>query len=1232
MRLDSVYPPATSDPGLSAFYLAGETALVDQLIGQTGLSQSERADITRRSVAMAKNLREQTGSIGFVDALMQEYGLSSADGIALMRLAEALIRTPDHTTACHLVRDKFMNRSWGEHFGNSPSFMVNGATLGLQFASQWVQWTGGAKANTLLARLGDRVFLAAMNRAMALIGEHFVLGNDIEAACAKARHLESEGYGFSYDMLGEAALTDRDAEHYFCAYAQAVRHLVSIAGNYTSAALRPSISIKLSALHPRYEYPQAALCVPPLVSKLITLALIAKGGGIGITIDAEEADRLEISLNVLEAVLMAPELSGWDGLGFVVQAYQRRAMPVIEYLIQLASSTQRRLNVRLVKGAYWDMELKRAQELGLPSYPVFTRKDYTDVSYLACAQKMLGAPTQIYSQFATHNAQTALAVDYIAKKAGVSFEFQRLHGMGERLHAALMDQGGIPSRIYAPVGQHRDLLPYLVRRLLENGANSSFVNQLTDNKTDIQSLVRDPIESAQSLTPDGGYVVPEPQNAFGMTRATARGGDWTQAKEAEAFQALLDKVPSYVASSIIGGKGVRGPAAIIRAPFNQGIEIGQAFYAGPKAIDTAMGLAQKADWEKGRGRTEACTCLRKAADLLEARQDEFIQLCVWEAGKTIADSIAEIREAVDFCRYYADQAEALDHKNRAPLGTVACISPWNFPLAIFIGQIVAALAAGNTVIAKPAEQTPLIAHRAVKLLHEAGIPVDALHLVIGDGAMLGNYLSAHASIQGICFTGSTRTAKTIASQLADTDRALIPFIAETGGVNAMIIDSTALMEQAVSDVIASAFHSAGQRCSSCRLVCIQDDMADAFIEMLSGAMDKLVIASPVGRQCDIGPVIDNGAKTMITTYVEKMRNKFKLLGETPMPKDGEVGHFVAPIAFEVSAVADVQREIFGPVLHVVRYASNGLDALVDQINSLGYGLTLGLHTRIDNRVNEIAAKAHIGNLYVNRNQIGAAVGVQPFGGEGLSGTGPKAGGPHYLRRLTRPVAARHSALTPSAKASKADNAPVVKTEALSQAQDAALRWDQMRRDVPLLALFKAVKVQHPLRAVAYQEAVEAYIRTFKLSIDLPGPTGETNKLSMHGRGVMVCMGAESPDILDRQIAKSLAAGNAVLVLCTDEHRPNFAWLSKVLCAYGAPKGLVASLPPESIYGLLNADIGAVITDRPDRREIACALARRDGAILPVLSATDDIELYARERILTINTTAAGGNAALLARV
>ena len=1229
MQPDTVCPPLASDTALSAFYLADETALMDRLISQTGLSQPERDQITKHAIAMAQRLRDQTGSIGFVDALMQEYGLSSTDGIALMRLAEALIRTPDPATAIQLVRDKFMNRTWGEHAGNSPSFMVNLATRGMQFASLWVQLTGGIQARALLARLGDRVFLAAMNRAMALIGEHFVLGHDIQAACAKARHYEKAGYCYSYDMLGEAAHTDRDAEHYFQAYAGAIRHLASIAGNYTSAMQRPSISVKLSALHPRYEFTQADRCVPALVNKLITLAQIAREGGIGITIDAEEADRLEVSLMVLEALLKAPKLSGWDGLGFVVQAYQRRAMAVLDHLIQRATDTQRRLNIRLVKGAYWDMELKRAQELGLSSYPVFTRKDYTDVSYLACAQKMLGAPEQIYAQFATHNAQTALAVDYMAKKAGVAFEFQRLHGMGERLHAALMDQGGVPSRIYAPVGQHRDLLPYLVRRLLENGANSSFVNQLTDNKTDIASLVRDPVERVQSRTSGDGYVIPPPQNAFGMTRLTAQGVDWTQAKEADALQTLLAKAPHYVAASIVGGKEGQGPATAIRAPFDQNIEIGQAFYAGPEAIDMAIDLAQKSDWTKGRNRERASGCLRRAADLLEARRNEFIQLCVWEAGKTIADAIAEIREAVDFCRYYADQADLLDPEKHVPLGIVACISPWNFPLAIFMGQITAALAAGNTVIAKPAVQTPLIAHRAVKLLHEAGIPEDALHLVIGDGAMLGNHLSAHPSIQGICFTGSNRTAKTITHHLADTGRALVPLIAETGGVNAMIIDSTALLEQAVSDVMASAFHSAGQRCSSCRLVCIQDDMADAFIDMLSGAMDTLVIASPTKRQCDIGPVIDATAKTMIDTYVAKMRDQFRVLGETPMPDDGKSGHFVAPIAFEVNAVADVQREIFGPVLHVVRYPANDLDALVDQINALGYGLTLGLHTRIDHRIDEIAARTRIGNMYVNRNQIGAVVGVQPFGGEGLSGTGPKAGGPHYLRRLTRPLAAAH---TPGATAPKAEHGKAVQSADLRPWRKAATDWDQTSRETPLQALLRAVETHHPSRVAAYQEAVEIYNRAFKFPIDLPGPTGETNTLSLHGRGIMVCMGPESPNILDRQIAKSLAAGNAVLVLCADEHKPYIAWLAGVLRDHGAPHGLVTHLPPAHIHNLLNADIGAVITDRADRQAIAGALAHREGAILPVLSANDDIVLYARERTLSINTTAAGGNAALLAQV
>lgn len=1051
---------------ISDAYLTNEAALIEHQISEAQLDEAARRGIEERAGEISRTLREERKHLEPVDALLMEYGLSTDEGVTLMRLAEGLIRTPDARSAYQLMRDKLGDGDWGTHKGQSASGLVNTATFGLQLSAGWIKLTGGVAASNLASRLGDSVLHTAVTHALALMGEHFVLGRSMEDASKRAAADARKGYVFSYDMLGEAAYTDEDAARYFAQYEAAANFLAEQSAGGADANRGPGLSVKLSALHPRYEYTRREDCVPVLVERVLRLAGIASRAGFGLAIDAEEAERLEVSLLVIERLLAAPELADWNGLGIVVQANQRRAGAVIDWLTHQARTRGRKVAVRLVKGAYWDMEIKRAQELGLASYPVFTRKENTDVNYIACARKLLGAPDVIFPQFATHNVHTATAVMMIAEETGAAFEFQRLHGMGQDLHDHLVEERGLRSRIYAPVGQHVDLLPYLVRRLLENGANSSFVNQLSDESVSVAELVRDPFGEALSHAQIANEKIPAPLDYLGTGRRAGQGLDWTQARMLRDMEQLLSVPPEVEASSIIGGVDIGGEVHQLSAPFDPDAVIGSVAYAETGAIDEAVAGCLSSDWATGFDAEARAACLHAAADLVEEHRDRFISLCVYEAGKTVPDAIAEIREAVDFLRYYAGEATGLRQAVRKPLGIVACISPWNFPLAIFLGQIGAALSVGNTVIAKPAEQTPLIAYEAVRIMQKAGVPASALHLLIGDGAELGSYLTSHASVDGVCFTGSTRTAKLIAGSLVQTGRALTPLIAETGGVNAMIVDSTALIEQAVEDVVASAFQSAGQRCSACRLVCVQEEIADNFIDMLSGAITKLAIAAPTHLRTDLGPVIDEVAEQALRGYVNEMNGKHKLIGRAEfLPEIAEsAGSYVAPMAFEVGAVSDVTREVFGPILHVVRYKAARFDELINDINALGYGLTLGLHTRIDARIDYVAKRAHVGNLYANRNQIGAVVGVQPFGGEGLSGTGPKAGGPHYLLRLSR-----------LAKGENSD-----KLEAA-------------------------------------------------MSLTLPGPTGETNELGLYPRGTVLCLGGDDPSVLRRQVWRAVIMGNRVLV-------------------------------------------------------------------------------------------------------
>lgn len=1181
----------TMFPDLTAAYTRDEAATLKDLVAQTKLNETDRTDISKAALGLVATLRSDGQPVPLMDALLQEYGLSTEEGVALMRLSEALIRTPDFATSRKLVRDKLIDADWRDHAGQAPDFLVNQATNGLRLSAGWIKASGGIAATNIAAKLGDRVLGLAMNRVMAVMAEHFVLGRSIEDAAKNARKGEAEGQTYSYDMLGEAALTQEDADTYFEAYKHAVTHLATKSGAYKSIAQAPGISVKLSALHPRYEYATRQTCAPLLIDRLTTLGKIAKSGGLSLAIDAEETDRLELSLIIFKALLNTPELANWDGLGLVVQSYQRRAIPALNRVIDATRKAGRKITIRLVKGAYWDSEIKRAQELGLESYPVFTRKENTDVSYLACARLLLDAGDVIFPQFATHNAHTAAAITHMAGE-NQPLEIQRLHGMGKKLHEALTDQFALRSRVYAPVGAHEDLLPYLVRRLLENGANSSFVNQIFDKEVDADQLVADPISLATAHAQAANPKLPIPRAIAENGRLTAMGVDFTQADIAKRVEACtrldtpFNMQPDFATSKTLT---VRNPADLSQI-------VGSIGAHGVDDVERAIAIASGADWPN-RPAPERAACLNRAADLLEAQTDDFLQLCVLEAGKSLPDAIAEVREAVDFCRYYASQALLPRIAGRDPLGVVACISPWNFPLAIFLGQITAALSLGNTVVAKPAEQTPLISYRAIALLKEAGVPADAMPLLIGNGAELGSALTRHQDVKAICFTGSTATAKRIAASLAETDRATIPFIAETGGINTMIVDSTALLEQAVKDVVASAFQSAGQRCSACRIVCVQEDIADDFVTMLTGAMDTLSLGNPARLATDIGPVIDAGARNMIETYLTEAGKTLKILNKISTGVFAAKGNFVSPAALEIKKISDVKKEIFGPVLHVLRFKSSELETLVAEINATGFGLTMGLHTRLDHRIEKVSAQAHTGNLYVNRNQIGAVVGTQPFGGEGLSGTGPKAGGPHYLLRLSQTTVYAVASST-----STVDKERVTSVQTLRSA--------------------------FALTAIASDRLWQR--ATFPLEHTLPGPTGEQNTLKLHPRGNILCLGGNAEQALEKQIALALIAGNKVIAPKTDATAPLLDALQQALKTAGLADDTLETCTPEQVTDLLDGAIDGVAIDGDTRADIAKHLCTRDGAILPLLSAFDDPERFYHERTVTINTTAAGGNASLLA--
>ncbi len=1176
---------------ITAAYRRDETAAVEWLLAQGACANADAYMLAHRLVSAVREKRTRSSG---VDALMHEFSLSSEEGVALMCLAEALLRIPDKETADRLIADKISKGDWKKHLGESPSLFVNAATWGLLVTGKLVSTSSekglGAALGRMIAKGGEPLIRKGVDLAMRMLGNQFVTGQTIDEALKNSRDNETRGYRYSYDMLGEAALTESDADNYYASYEAAI-HAIGKASNGRGIKDGPGISIKLSALHPRYSRAQYARVMGELLPRVRKLVLLAKDYNIGINIDAEEADRLEISLDMLEALAFDPSLAGFDGIGLVVQAYQKRCPFVIDFVVDLARRSGRKFMVRLVKGAYWDAEIKRAQVDGLPGYPVYTRKIYTDVSYLTCARKLLAATDVIYAQFATHNAHS-LSVIYTWAKADnvTNYEFQCLHGMGETLYDQVVGKENLNKacRIYAPVGSHETLLAYLVRRLLENGANSSFVNQIVDENVPIDTLLADPFEAARAAHCLPHPRIPLPSSLFPDGRRNSAGLDLANEHVLAELAAELGTARHYVAAPLVDGPVAAAGTLNIVNPAQSADIVGQITEATTADVGTALQAAVNAapGWE-GIGNAARADIIARVGDLFEQYRGELMALAVREAGKSLPNAIAEVREAVDFLRYYA--ADIRNAPQSRALGPVSCISPWNFPLAIFTGQVAAALAAGNVVLAKPAEQTPLIAHRAVQLFHEAGVPTGALQLLPGRGETVGAALTGDARVKAVIFTGSTEVAQLINRTLAERaaqEGADIPLIAETGGQNALIVDSSALPEQVVQDVLSSAFDSAGQRCSALRVLFLQEDIADKTIKMLKGAMQELRVGVPDRLSTDIGPVIDKEAQQNLLGHIERMKTTAKQHFSLILPDALQAqGTFVPPTVLEIGSLSELKREVFGPVLHVVRWRRPDLDKVVDTINATGYGLTLGVHSRIDETIDFITTRAHVGNIYVNRNIVGAVVGVQPFGGEGKSGTGPKAGGPLYLKRLQK------------------DAAPLLQhARRGNNALDGLLAWACANGHGDIAHL-----------ANGYMETTLDGVR-----IDLPGPTGERNQLDFVPRGTVLCAPNGATSLLN-QLAAAFATGNRALVLAETLPALPIAVKERVrfITAQELDDGEFAlALVEQGLEGSLQAQ-----------------LAARPGAIVGIVDtrAGEPVALWrlVAERALCVNTTAAGGNASLM---
>jgi RHH-type transcriptional regulator, proline utilization regulon repressor / proline dehydrogenase / delta 1-pyrroline-5-carboxylate dehydrogenase len=1193
----------TSRAAIAGAYRTPEPVCVPPLIEEARIGPGMAANIAELARKLVGQVRAGRVHAFSVEALMKEFSLSSREGVALMCLAESLLRIPDRQTRDLLIRDKLSGSDWGAHIGASPSWFVNASAWGLMLTGKLVAThsePGMAAALTrALARGGEPVIRQAMDLAMRLLGRQFVTGQTIEEALHHARPFEARGFLYSYDMLGESAVTDADAARYMASYKHAIETIGAVQqGN--SVYDRAGISVKLSALHPCYNYTQMDRVRAELYPRLRELALLASRFGIGFNIDAEEADRLEPSLDLLEALTADRSLDDWQGLGFVIQAYQKRAPYAADYLLELAERSGRRLMVRLVKGAYWDSEIKRAQIDGLGGYPVYTRKAYTDVCYLACAKRLLARRDLVFPQFATHNAHTLSAVYHLAGpdfKTG-DYEFQFLHGMGETLYGHVVGAANLnrPCRVYAPVGTHETLLAYLVRRLLENGANSSFVHQLADASIPLEELIADPISEAESFRGTAHPGIALPADLYGESRRNSEGRDLSDADVRARLQREVEesRAVRFEAAPILASSPEPDPLVqAVHNPANRAEIVGYTRDATPREVEAAMASAAEASkgWAETRA-AERAAILDRCGGLIEQSMERLCALLVREAGRTLPSAISEVREAADFCRYYASQARLLTAEHQPP-GAAVCVSPWNFPLAIFTGQIAAALAAGNPALAKPAEQTPLIAAEAVRLLHVGGVPRDVLQLLPGGGET-GALLVSNPQTEAVLFTGSTEAARSIQRSLAG--RGNIPFVAETGGQNAMIVDSSALPEQVVADVLASAFDSAGQRCSALRVLCLQNGVADGVLRMLKGAMAEVRLGDPGQIETGVGPIIDAEAQAALRAYIGA--HKDRVLFQAPLPAACATGTFIPPTLIEIGSIRELTREVFGPVLHVVRFERAGLGRLIEDINATGYGLTLGIHSRIDETIDFITSRAHAGNIYVNRNMIGAVVGVQPFGGEGLSGTGPKAGGPLMLYRLLR--------------AGPPPRLEGARDEAKLDALRTFIAWtwtgagglldgEERERLAPLFKL---------------------YLDTSPLPVEmsLPGPVGEDNRLRFLPRGSVLGIARTMADAL-HQLGAALATGNRLLFAGSEDLAPLKQRLPDRLRPY-----------IEFSSGWESAEFGAVLlSDEAKQPETLHWLAKRPGPIVQIVCGTPGFSLFrlVKEQTISINTAAAGGNASLM---
>ncbi len=1183
---------------ITAAYRRDETEAVQAMIELANVSEADKQAADKLSRSLVAKVRADRSKASGVDALMQEFTLSSEEGVALMCLAEALLRIPDVATRDKLIQDKLSEGDWKKHLGRSPSMFVNAAAWGLLITGKLTQDKPNEEQlsgslNKLLSKGGAPLIRAGVDAAMRMLGKQFVTGQTIEEALQNGKEREKMGYRFSFDMLGEAAMTEEDAQRYFNDYVQAI-HAIGKDANGAGVYEGNGISVKLSAIHPRYSRAQHERVMTELLPRLKELFLLAKQYDIGLNIDAEEANRLELSLDLMEALVSDPDLAGYKGIGFVVQAYQKRCPFVIDYLIDLARRNNQKLMIRLVKGAYWDSEIKWAQVDGMNGYPVYTRKVHTDVSYLACARKLLDAQDAVFPQFATHNAYTLSMIYEFGK--GKNFEHQCLHGMGETLYDQVVGEQNLGRRVrvYAPVGTHETLLAYLVRRLLENGANSSFVNQIVDEHVSVDALLKCPIDVAQQTGGQPNGALPLPRNLYGQSRLNSQGYDLSNETVLNDLQDAMNEAAkqSYSAHSLVSGSLKSENAHDVINPANHADVVGQAAFIKADSIEKVVKTAKKAEksWASLPPENRA-NILRQIADLYEQHAPELMMLAVREAGKTLNNAIAEVREAVDFCRYYATESETTCAQRKA-VGTIVAISPWNFPLAIFTGEVVAALAVGNTVIAKPAEQTSLIAYRAVQLMHEAGVPTDVLQLVLGAGDV-GAALTQNPQINGVIFTGSTEVARLINQSLAQREDIPV-LIAETGGQNAMIVDSTALAEQVCADVLNSAFDSAGQRCSALRILCVQEDVADRMLTMIKGAMSELRVGNPLELTTDVGPVIDAEAQGNLLNHIEKMKQIAKSFHEIKLPENANNATFVAPILFELNDLNQLQREVFGPVLHVIRYRAGQLGELIQQINSKGYALTHGVHSRIDRTVEFVRENINAGNVYVNRNIVGAVVGVQPFGGHGLSGTGPKAGGSFYLQKLSQ---GKIWVLPELTQVGEVDHN----------------RFQQLETFIQNLTIAHEEKVK--LGGILGQARIHT-LNNAKAT--LQGPTGEDNQMTWRVPQQVYLEGGHLSTALEALVR--LAAIGTQVVIAQDHILANIA--------NSAGDMLKVSAYPEQephVAHLIALDTPSV--------ELKTEMAARDGALIRIIDArhgVDVLPLY-EEISCSINTTAAGGNASLMAQ-